>query len=198
MSFKHQPKNQPPSIPAEIGSSTSANTIPVDDELRRYFAKQGFAGAQIDEQQRLFASRTLGQSLRAMQHAWAIKRLTSRFSPDQIRALDPEARANWLAMLRGHARAIKQELAMLRQGLSPIFPMPDFSQSQMQIDANDDKAFSISAERLLDLCSANDTVLRSALTISSDTSRASSIKTSQFWRSLNDAQSLATVLANSK
>jgi hypothetical protein len=190
-----QTKNQPSSSPALIGSSTgTANTIPVDEELRRYFAGQGLSGAQIDEEERLFASRTLGRSLRAIQHAWAIKRLTGRFSEDQLRNLDPEARANWLTMIRSHAQGIKQELAMLRQGLSPIFPMPDVSHTQGQIDTSDNKALSIAAERLLALCSENDTVLRSALTISSDTSRASSIKASQFWRSLSDAQSLAASL----
>ena len=194
-----QPKNQPSSSPAVIGSSTpTSNTIPVDEELRRYFAKQGISAAQVDEEQRLFAGRTLGRSLRAIQHAWAIKRLTGRFSTEQLRTLDPDARANWLAMIRSHARAIHQELAMLRQGLTPIFPMPDVNRSQVQIDTGDDKALSIAAEHLLDLCSANDTVLRSALTISSDTSRASNIKTPRFWLSFGEAESLAASLASSK
>jgi len=194
-----QPKNEALRSSAVTGSiTTTANTIPVDEELRRYFAKQGVSEAQIDEEERLFASRTLGRSLRAMQHAWALKRLIGRFSADQLRTLDPEARANWLTMIRGHARAIKQELAMLRQGLAPVFSISDFNQTQAGIDAGDDKALAAAAERLLDLCSANDTVLRSALTISTDRSRASGIKTSQFWRSLNDAENLSASLASSK
>jgi len=194
-----QPKSQPSSSQVIAGSNvTTANTIPVDEDLRRYFANQGFSGAQIDEQERLFASRTLGRSLRAVQHAWAIKRLTGRFSAEQLRTLDLAARAKWLAMIRGHARAVTQELTTLRQGLAPVFPLPDFSQPQTQMDTSDNQALSTVAERLLDLCSANDNVLRSALTISSDTSRASSLKTSQFWRSLNDAHSLALQLQNSE
>jgi len=197
--LSRQSKKQSLSGPAAITSTTAtANAIPVDEELRRYFAKQGLSGAQIDDEERLFASRALGRSLRAIQHAWAIKRLTSRFSVEELRALDPESRAKWLAMIRGHARAIHQELAMLRQGLMPVFPIPDAGLAPSTIDISDDKALSAAAERLIDLCSANDTVLRSALTISSDTSRASSIKTSRFWRSINDAESLAASLANSR
>src|SRR5436190_16739880 len=104
--------------PTVIGSATAQlSTIPVDEELRPYFARQGFSGAQIDEQERLFAERMLSRSLRTIQHAWAIKRLTNRFSTDQLQGLDVEARSKWLAMIRGHAREVKQELAALRQGL---------------------------------------------------------------------------------
>jgi len=51
------------------------------------------------------------------------------------------------------------------------------------------------AERLFQMCSENDRVILSAFSISSDSSKTSSIKSAQFWRSLLVAERLAVEIS---
>ncbi len=165
----------------------NANTFPAYAELRNRFS---------DEEARAFATRMVGRTREAMRHAWALKRLMSQFSAEELRTLAPEARAKWLSLIRDHARAFERETASLRQELQPIFSPGSGgygSGSEMSIagDADIDRA----VERLFELGSANDQVIRSAFTISSGGSANTAVRTAQFWRALGEAQSLAARLS---
>ena len=171
---------------------STASTVPVEDELRRYFAAKGFKGAQIDDEVRRFSNRMLDQSREAMAHAWALKRLADRFSPEQIDALDREARNKWLSMMGEHAQVLLQETASLRQELQVIFPNQNTDAATEEIELNNDRDLSRAIERLFDLCSQYTQVVRSAFIISSENTNAQVIRTGQFWRSLRRAENLAT------
>src|SRR5207245_8074456 len=94
---------------------------PVEAELRRYFGGKGLSEEQATVSARRFANRIVDQSSRVLQHAWALKRLAERFSPDELRRLSPDARANWLALIQEHCRVLQQINAEMRQELQPIF-----------------------------------------------------------------------------
>ena len=185
-----QPRQSAGQIIIQPPEST-ANTVPVEEELRRYFATKGFKDAQLDDQVRRFSNRMLDQSREAMAHAWALKRLADRFSPDQLAALDNEARNKWLSMIGEHARTLSQETASLRQELQVIFSnqIPDSATEEIELTNDRDLARAI--ERLFDLCSQYTQVVRSAFIISSENTNTQVIRTGQFWRSLKRAESLA-------
>src|SRR5207253_6291200 len=92
-----QPRQSAGQVTVQPPEST-ANTVPVEDELRRYLAAKGLKGAQIDDEVRRFSNRMLDQSREAMAHAWALKRLADRFSSEQLAALDTDARNKWLSI----------------------------------------------------------------------------------------------------
>jgi len=60
------------------------------------------------------------RSQRALQRAYALKRLSIRFSPDELRALDGASRVQWLSLIREHARSFSSESGGIRQQLQPV------------------------------------------------------------------------------
>jgi len=186
-------QSQLPQSPGQVTiqpPESTQNTVPVEDELRRYFTAKGFKGAQIDDEVRRFSNRMLDQSREAMAHAWALKRLTDRFSPGQLAALDKEARNKWLSMIGEHAQVLSQETVSLRQELQAIFSNQISDNATKEIELSNDGDMSRAIERLFDLCSQYTQVVRSAFIISSENTNAQVIRTGQFWRSLKRAESL--------
>jgi len=80
------------------------NRIPADWELRSHFSRRLVGSEAIDEEIRRYANRAMNRSRQALLQASALKRLVRRFSPEEIRTLEPEARTKWLAMIREHAQ----------------------------------------------------------------------------------------------
>lgn len=185
-----QPRQSAGHVTIQPPEST-ANTVPVEDELRRYFAAKGFKDKQIDDEVRRFSNRMLDQSREAMAHAWALKRLANRFSSEQLSTLDKHARNKWLSIMGEHAQALMQETASLRRELQGIFPNSIPDSATEEIDVSNDKDVLRASERLFDLCSQYTQVVRSAFIISSENTNTQVIRTGQFWRSLKRAESLA-------
>ena len=176
------------------GTGPSPNSIPADADLRRYFSARGLSGAQLEEGISGFANQALNHSLRIMNHAWALKRLAARFSAEDLRTLDAEARAKWLALIRQHTSALAQQNESLRRELAPVFGISASDAGEgIAVKTDDDLVRAI--ERLFEVCSANDRVVRQAFAITPDGSRDSTIKTPQFWRSLRNAEKIAGAVA---
>jgi RNA polymerase sigma factor (sigma-70 family) len=195
--LQRQTKTAETSGPIVIERPSSAtNATPVDAELQRYLAQKGESEEQAAARARRFTNRVVDQSSQVLQHAWAVKRLTERFSAEQLRQLSPEARANWLAMIREHCRALQQINAGLRQELQPIFFLTSPTDNAEQgIEIKDDVDLMRAAERLLGICTSNEKLISAAFTVSSGSSGASAIKSPQFARSLKSAEVLAARIA---
>lgn len=171
------------------GVEVASNTIAAEPELRRFFASEG---ERIDGAVRGFAARMVSASRRSMSHVWAMKRLLKQFSLEEQRTLSPDARSKWLNLIRSHARAYRQESAALRREIQPIFfPEAAPGSGQTREVINDDAELIRAIERLFNLASANDTVIRSAFTASTGSETMTSIKTTQFYQSLQNAEALA-------
>ncbi len=179
-------------------SETTATSVPVDADVRKYLASKGVSDERMDEEIRQFASQTLGHSRQALRHAIAMRRLAQRFSPEDLNALDRDARAKWLAIIRQHSEALRQEVAALRHELNPIFAGAYPYDAGEQIEIRNDADLMRGAERLYAVCSANDRVISSAFAVSPDTSnsRATAVRSLQFWRSLRSAESWAVTIAS--
>ena len=181
---KHQ---QNGSKNATVREFEVANNRPqADAELRAYFSAR-LVGEAIDEEINRYKNRVMAHSRQALLRASALKKLVTRFSPEQMRGLAPEAQAKWLAMIREHATGYEREVATLRQELRPIFNGSSAATEEVVTEAN----LAPSADRLVELSYANDEAVRAAFTISADGKSAASIKSEQFWRSLSSAERLA-------
>jgi len=168
------------------------DAMPAAAELRRYFGGD-------DEQSWRFASRMINRSHEAMRHAGALKRLLSQFSTQDLRALNPEARGKWLALVRSHANAFQAETAALRQELQPIF----FSSSPQGASAEsatitNDSELARAVVRLFDLGSANDETVRAAFSISAGVPSRSALITSTFWGLLKSTENLAAAIQKAR
>ena len=162
------------------------NRTPADAELRAYFSAR-LVGEAIDEEINRYTNRVMAHSRQALLHASALKKLATRFSPEQMHGLDAAAQAKWLAMIREQATGYQREVATLRQELRPIFNGSSAATDEVVTEAN----LAQSADRLVELSYANDEAVRAAFTISAEGKSAATIKSAQFWRALSSAEKLA-------
>lgn len=170
----------------EVGN----NRMPADLELRAYFASRLVGDEAIDREISRYAGRVMGHSRQALLQASALKRLVQRFSSEEMRAMSPEARAKWVAMIREHTQSYRRDAAALRQELRPIFYLSANLAAETASSADPIR----SVERLLQLSYANDDAVRSAFTLSVDGRTTAAIKSEQFWRSLLSAEKLAAAI----
>ncbi|HEX8282983.1 MAG TPA: RNA polymerase sigma factor [Pyrinomonadaceae bacterium] len=166
-----------------------AGRIPADAELRAHFAARLADGARVDAEIKQFAARAMNHSRQALLHASALRRLAGRFTPDEARALQPDARSKWLSMVREHAGAYRREVAALRAQLTPVF-----GSHGAGARGAGEQGPARAAERLLQLSYAQDDAVRTAFTISESSGSAAAIKSAQFWRALADAERLAAAV----
>src|SRR6266508_2575997 len=192
----NRPKSNlsPDSVTVET-TQPSSNTIAVDKELRSYLAARNILEAQMDEAVRQFSDRTLRRSLQILKHAAALKTLAQRFSPEELRTLDPNARTKWLQLIRQHAERLQQESASLRREVSPLFPGVANQTGGEAVDVQSDADLAHAVQRLFQICSENDRAIRLAFSISPDSSSGDAIKGAQFWRSLQAGEGLAATVS---
>jgi hypothetical protein len=191
-----RPRNQTSSDKVSVETiQPSSNTIAVDKELHQYFAGRNVPEAQTDEAIRQFSDRALRRSLQVLKHAAALKALAQRFSPEDLRTLDPDAKAKWLLLIRQHAERLQQESAVLRREVGPVFPGVATQSGGESIEIQTDADLARAVQTLFQISSENDRAIRLAFSISPDSSSNYAIKTSQFWRSLQVAESLAAEIS---
>jgi DNA-directed RNA polymerase specialized sigma24 family protein len=178
------------------GAEPSAGALLVDAELRRFFSARGLTGQRLEESISQFADQTLNRSLQVMRHAWALKRLAQRFSQEELRSLDAEARAKWLAMVRQHAQSLQRQTGLLKEHLLPIFPNAAVAGDTAAEEIRDDAGLVHAIERLFEVCAANDRVTRRAFAVTSEASGGAAIRTEGFWRALSNAEMLAAKIAS--
>jgi hypothetical protein len=167
------------------------NSIPVQAQVRQYLLSRGISQQQVDTEVGRTANQIVMRSHRAMLHVWALKSLIQRFSAEDLRTLDADARAKWLRMIATHAREFQKETGALRQELAPIFSAGSFGGSQAESEIAGDAKLIQAMTTLIERASSNHEVIRSAFTISTGNSSTSAITTPQFWRSFSQAESIA-------
>jgi anti-sigma factor RsiW len=183
--------------PSTRAVEIAGNTMAAEPELRAYFGREG---GDTDAAIRRYAARMVNLSNQGMDHLWAMKRLLNQFSPEERRALTPEASAKWIGLIRAHARSYQQSSQALRRELQPIFFA---GQSASGVSAEgaaiaDTNELARAVEQLFKLGSSNDRVIRSAFTSSAGGVMTTVIKAPQFWQSLRNAEVLAARVSLSK
>ncbi len=171
------------SIETITGDDTSASAT--EDELVKRFGSQAAA--------RSFSLQMVGRSRRALSHAYALKRLAGQFSIEELRQMKPDARAKWLSLVAQHAGAFRTETESLRDELAEVFGSQSGGAGAIPA-VKDWTDVPAAVSRLVDLASANDSIIRSAFAVSSGGAVVSAVKTAQFWSSLRTAEALAARL----
>lgn len=166
----------------------TADTLAADDELRAYFSKN--LHGPTDEAIRSYSSRVVNRAYRALFHAIELRNLINRFANVDMRTVAPDARTKWLRMLQQHAAAFARENAILRQEIQPVFFPGSSLHVGEEVSIPSDADLARAVERLHKLALSNNVAIRSALTISAQSS-AVAIKSTAFWQSLERAESLA-------
>jgi hypothetical protein len=178
------------------------NTVPAEAQLRQYFEKQnGLAGEALTAEIRRFSQKMFLSSMEARLSALALKQITTSFTPEELAALDPAARAEWHAMVDKHAQAFWSKSTMLRQDLEPVFGtgLAKESATERRESPGDLRT---DANRLFEYASFNEGAIRRSFSISPrDPLRKQTelpVETAEFWNSLRGAESLAADIVNSQ
>jgi hypothetical protein len=169
-------------------AAPTSGAIPLDAEVRRYLTARGTTADKLDEAVNQFANRTLKRSRQAMLYAWSLRNLVGRFSPNELRALEAQARVKWLSLIGEHAHGYQREVAALRKELGPILNAESPADDKVG-EIADEADLARAVLRLNDLGAGADDAIRSAFTLS--VNGALAIKSPQFWRTLSSAASLA-------
>jgi hypothetical protein len=189
-------RTPPDSISLERIEVTS-NSIPLEPELRSYFSSRGVSSSQLDSEVQRFSRTALGHSSKLLQHAGALVSLTGRFSVEELRELDPDARAKWLDLVRSHAQGLRQNAVLLQRELGQVL-----GQSRTDVLAEpsieSDAMLIQTVNRLFTTVSSIDQTVRANMSLSNNPGSTTKIKAIQFWRSLSIAEDLATKIASTK
>jgi DNA-directed RNA polymerase specialized sigma24 family protein len=192
--LKKRPSQKSSFAPPTVESADLADRLPVDSDLRRYFSARGASGEVLEQQIRSFAIRVANRSQQVQVHAFALRSLANRFSVEDLRAMDAEAKRKWRSMIRAHAQALARETVALRRDLENVFPAIATT-GDVPAKPTDDGAMVTAIGRLFALSSACDQSIQSAFTISSRGALGAGPKSAQFWRTLFSVESFAAQIA---
>ena len=165
------------------------DTVAAEPELRTYFSNEN-PDKPTDELIRTYSSRVVNRSYRALFHAIELRKLVNRFANVDMRTVAPDARAKWLNMLHQHASAFARENALLREEIQPIFFPGPASKVDEEVSIQSDADLASVVDRLHKLALSNNDAIRSAFTISPQSS-AVVIKSAAFWQALQRAEGVA-------
>jgi RNA polymerase sigma factor (sigma-70 family) len=171
----------------------TADVVAADQDLRSYFEKHN-SGESTDEAIRNYSLRMVNRAYRTLFHAIELKQLMSRFARVDMRAISPEARTKWLAMLDQHAAAFETQNAALRQEIQPVFFPASALYSAEESPIQNDAELARAVDRLHRMASSNNEAIRSAFTISSHNS-AAALKSPAFWQSILRVENLVKRVA---
>ena len=114
------------SVPIEA-YEVSQPGFAADERIRRYFSAEGLAGDRLDAAVAQFSREALQHAQRALQHAYALDRLGSSVSPEELRNMRLPAQRQWTGMADSHATGLKTELHSLHTQLAAIWSSGDDS-----------------------------------------------------------------------
>ncbi|MGB8481505.1 MAG: hypothetical protein WCE63_22090 [Acidobacteriaceae bacterium] len=90
--------------------------------LRQYFANKGWTDDRVNTAVAEFSQDALGHSQRALQHAYALDRLGSAFSAEELQAAGQTSERQWAEMAARHGLELERELQELHQQLTQVVP----------------------------------------------------------------------------
>jgi DNA-directed RNA polymerase specialized sigma24 family protein len=113
--------------------SSGANGVPAVDAyevtqpgfagaalIRSYYEAKGLGGQRLDEAVAQFSRDSLQHAQRALQNAYALDRLGSSLSAEELRAISLSAQKHWAEMVKSHATDLETELRTLHTELAEI------------------------------------------------------------------------------
>jgi DNA-directed RNA polymerase specialized sigma24 family protein len=163
--------------------------LPVEADLRRYFSRQGSSDEQVEEAMRQFANRITGHALQARLYARTLKQTLNRFSQDDLRTLDPDAKRKLMALLRSQALSLEREIQALHRELETAFPAVATSGPSGNGIASDGDLLA-TINRLAELVAQTDGGVRTSFSLSASGTNSAPVKSVEFWRGLFGSEAL--------
>ncbi len=185
-----KPKISGQDITIESVTAQVEQLLPVEPELKEYFAKKGIAGEELDTHIKSYSASVLDRSRAMRRNALALKQLAERFSPAEIQQLEPAKRDEWRTLLRSKAAAIVGDVRSLDSQLSAISLAVGGGEAS-DVDIREAADVSKAAQRLFGLAAECDAQVGQSFSISGRGKGVASVKTVQFWRNLRMAGDLA-------
>ncbi len=112
------------SVPIEAYEVTQPG-FAADERIRRYFSAEGLSGDRLDAAVAQFSRDALQHAQRALQHAYALDRLGSSVSAQELRTVGLPAQKEWTGMVDSHAAGLEMELRSLHAQLASIWSTGD-------------------------------------------------------------------------
>jgi DNA-directed RNA polymerase specialized sigma24 family protein len=122
--LKVTPGGRRGSVPVEAYEVTQPG-FAADERIRRYFSAEGVSGSRLDAAVAQFSRDALQHAQRALQHAYALDRLGSSVSAEELRAMKLPAQKEWTGMVDSHATGLEAELRSLHVQLAEIWSTGD-------------------------------------------------------------------------
>jgi DNA-directed RNA polymerase specialized sigma24 family protein len=95
---------------------------PADLILRRHFESTGVSGNQMDSAIAGYSREALLHAQRALQHAYALNRLGTSLSADELNSIGTSSQQQWTEMVQSHANEVENHLRALRKQLKEVAP----------------------------------------------------------------------------
>lgn len=193
-------KRQSQSSPREVkiqDAQVAQLTTPVETELRDYLAaSRGLSGERLEDEVQRFSREMCSRSSRARAHALAVKQIAERFTPAQLGALDPADRRRLRERVSAHALLYQRQLQEMCRDLESIFSASSTKPVAPEVDITNDEGWLLAINRLFEMSAAVDRDLCQSFSLSTELVTAAAVKRASFWRSVADAESLATQIAS--
>ncbi len=122
--LKFTPEGFHGSVPIEA-YEVSQPGFAADERIRRYFSAEGLSGDRLDAAVAQFSRDALQHAQRALQHAYALDRLGSTVSAEELRTMRLPAQKEWTGMVDSHATGLEAELRSLHTQLAAIWSTGD-------------------------------------------------------------------------
>jgi len=88
--------------------------------LRRHFQAAGLSGEKLNSAMGQYSQNVLQHSQRALQHAYALKRLGGILSDPRLNSIGVASQRQWSRMVNQHSQGLEAELGALRMQLGEI------------------------------------------------------------------------------
>jgi RNA polymerase sigma factor (sigma-70 family) len=161
--------------------------LPIANELRAYLQRRGSDASETAIHE--LAARLHAQTHRALNHLYALERLTKQIPLARFDQLDPVAQSKYRTVLAQHAQAYATKTRHLREELATILNVSaPAADAQPEIRHNAELYRAIA--QLFALGKSAAAVLDQSLTISNQPTAVTAIKSSSFWRALTNAEAL--------
>jgi hypothetical protein len=177
-------------------AQVAQQTIPVEAEMRNYFAgKRGLSGEALEQEIQRFSRQICSRSSRARSHALAIKKTAQRFTAVEVQAMDQGTRHRFIALIVEHAHGYRRELQQLREQLQPIFEVASLSTAGPEGVVRSDEDLLHAINRLFEIAAVNDAALCQSFSVSTEAVTGAAVKKPEFWHSFGEAENLAAQIA---
>lgn len=166
--------------------------MPAQAALRQYLAARGVQSSRLDAESDKLAAQIVAHSHRCMLQAWALKDVASRFSQDELNAMDTKSRDEWLKLIRLHASNYERESKSLQGELAGIFNVAaqttgPGSQGKVVSGLTGDAGLIQSVRRLIDAATAADEAIRAEFTVGTKKTAGAGVSPSSILQRLSTA-----------